>query len=256
MFCVLESALTMRDAAFRIPFFAPPPEKEVKDAPKPLLVSLPGSTTVPAESSSTSELTEAGPSTLPTAVSEEASETGDAFYETSDTFQSVRGEKRVKGVDQPIRKIVVTNKFLPDDQRRYEDEQDDEDDEEKGEPAEADDSEEEGVFEQVEAQSEEESEEEEELGWDDVVAAGPSRSNAKGKGRAVGVVGPTGAVLGAGSDAEGDIAAGASRCLALSFSSRTTLKPDHLTSLLSFCFYYLRSRQIPETYPRSCRSGR
>lgn len=177
MFIVLSS--------FRIPFFAPPPEKEVKDAPKPLLVSLPGSAAT-ADSSIDATAT-AGPSS----ASAEESSAGDAFYETTDTVDSIRGEKRVKGVDQPIRKIVVTNKFLPDDQRRYEDEVDEVDEAEKGEPAEADESDQEGVFEEVQP----ESDEEEELGWDDVVAAGPARSNAKGKGRAVGVVGPTGAVV-------------------------------------------------------------
>lgn len=106
-------------------------------------------------------------------------DSGDAFFSATDKKQSLLGSKKVKGVDQPLRAIVVTNKFLPEEARRFEDMQESEsEDEEKGEPAEEDlDSDEDDDDEEV-------AEAEEELGWDDLMGASSS-AKAKGKGRAV-----------------------------------------------------------------------
>ncbi|KAL7409147.1 NUC091 domain-containing protein [Mrakia frigida] len=163
----------------KIPFFAPPPEKEVKEVPQPLLVSLPGATLPSTTETTTATQPEASTSTLPVEEDE-----GDAFFDPSDPIQSLLGSQKVKGVEQPIRKIVVTNKFFPDDARRLEDEVDSEPEEEVAIPEEDD----EGMYAEVDeeySESEDEDEEDdEELAWDDVVGGGPSKKD-KGKGRAV-----------------------------------------------------------------------
>lgn len=167
-------------SSLRIPFFAPPPEKEVKEAPKPLVVSLPGTATA----------TEQPEASTSAAASEEEE------VEPKINAQTLLGEKRVKGVDQPIRKIVVMNKFLSDDQRRYEDE-DDDDEGLLGEKADADDLEDEEEDEEdVDAdlslsipviEGESDDEDEDDLTWDDVNGGEGSSipASAKGKARAV-----------------------------------------------------------------------
>ncbi|CED84206.1 ngp1nt-domain-containing protein [Phaffia rhodozyma] len=182
----------------KIPFFAPPPEKEVKEAPKPLVVSLPGAaeaaglTTAKTDDAITAAATE-----------EEVDEEEEDFESSAVNAQTLLGSKRVKGVEQPIRKIVVINKFFPDDVQAVDSDSEDEtkDGSSKkrqfvGEPAEEDmDSDEDEEDDDEEDKAEAEAAEEE-LTWDEVVGKGPGLSSTgepKGKGRAA-VVGPTGAV--------------------------------------------------------------
>jgi nuclear GTP-binding protein len=153
----------------------------VKEAPKPLVVSLPDAT-----ATSTEETTEASTSTVA------------AVEEPKVNAQTLLGEKRVKGVDQPIRKIVVMNKFLQDDNRRDESESEDEEEGLLGEKADEDvDEDEDDEEDDVDAdlslsipviEGESEDESEDDLTWDDVnggEAAAPSiPASAKGKGKA------------------------------------------------------------------------
>lgn len=168
----------------RIPFFAPPPEKEVKEAPKPLVVSLPDAVASTSGEASTSAATEEAP----------------AAAEPKVNAQTLLGEQRVKGVDQPIRKIVVMSKFLQDDNRREEEsdeeeagllgekadeDRDDDDDEDEEDDVDADLS---LTIPVIEGESDDESEDD--LTWDDVNGGAdapsiPSAAKGKGKAKAV-----------------------------------------------------------------------
>jgi nuclear GTP-binding protein len=138
----------------KIPYFAHPPEKPAAD-------------TAAAEA----------PVELAGAESKEEMEAQERY------LGEMLGEKKIKGVEQPISKIVTMSKFLGDDNRRHEEMELVEDVEGDGL-----DSDDEGVFEEMDVDAakavlegtEVEEAEEEELGWDDVfkgdAEAGPSNS--------------------------------------------------------------------------------
>lgn len=143
----------------KIPYFAHPPEKPGADA-----------TAAAAEA----------PVELAGAESKEEMEAQERY------LGEMLGEKKIKGVEQPISKIVTMSKFLGDDNRRHEDMEEIEDVEGDGL-----DSDDEGVFEEMDVDAakavlegaeveEAEGDEDAELGWDDVfegdAVAGPSNA--------------------------------------------------------------------------------
>lgn len=130
----------------KIPFFVAPPAKSE-------LESQPGAaaaTTTEAEK----KKTEAEEQELA-----EERETMEMLEEQERSLGKVLGIKRVKGVEQPISKIVTMTKFIGDDARRYVEEEEVVDhDKEMAEKEE----------EEEEEEDEDEDEEEEELAWEDV----------------------------------------------------------------------------------------
>jgi nuclear GTP-binding protein len=125
----------------KIPFFVPPPDKEA-----------PGEEKVSNEAPGEREVMERA-------------------------LGGILGEKRVKGVEQPIKQIVTVSKFLSEDARRAEEEEEDvgvngEAKGDEGDSAEDDDEDEDEL-------EGEEDEEDEELAWDDIFPeegeAGPSK---------------------------------------------------------------------------------
>ncbi|OCF59159.1 nucleolar GTP-binding protein 2 [Kwoniella mangroviensis CBS 10435] len=122
----------------KIPFFVPPPAKEQQ------------------------QNSQGQETTVDAAQAQEDKETTEMLEEQERSLGKILGEKRVKGVEQPISKIPIMTKFLGDDNRRYRDDEDeDKKDVEMGENAEEDDDEDE---------EDEDKEEEEggELAWDDI----------------------------------------------------------------------------------------
>ncbi len=144
----------------KIPYFAPPPEKALNATVAPQPTSAP----VPAGETSTTSAIEPTKKDAPVEYDE---------TEQERNLGKLLGERRVKGVEQAIGKVVVMTKFMGDDARRHEEEEDEEMSEGDG----YDKSEDE----------EEEGEEEEAVGWDDIFGA-------EG--------GPSAKVVEAGSDAE------------------------------------------------------
>ncbi|TYJ54397.1 nucleolar GTP-binding protein 2 [Cryptococcus floricola] len=137
----------------KIPFFVTPPTKEAEAAPAT-------GTDVAAATEASQKATE----------EEEEAERA-MLVEQQRHLSKILGQKRVKGVEQPLKKIVTMSKFLGEDARKYS-EMIDEDEEEAGdemamgdddsdaaEQAEDDDEEEEGSEEEVD---------DDEVGWDDV----------------------------------------------------------------------------------------
>ncbi|WWC67607.1 nucleolar GTP-binding protein 2 [Kwoniella pini CBS 10737] len=126
----------------KIPFFVPPPAKEQ-----------------PTEGTSEEVVN--------SAQAQEDKETQEMLEEQERSLGKILGEKRVKGVDQTISKIVTMPKFIGEDARRYKEEEGkDVDMADLPEDAEEEDEEEDG-----------DAEEGEELAWDDIFPgnAGPSK---------------------------------------------------------------------------------
>ncbi|OCF76583.1 nucleolar GTP-binding protein 2 [Kwoniella mangroviensis CBS 8886] len=122
----------------KIPFFVPPPAKEQQ------------------------QTTQDQETTVDAAQAQEDKETTAMLEEQERTLGKILGEKRVKGVEQPISKIPIMTKFLGDDNRRYRDDEDEaKKDVEMGENAEEDDDED-------EEDGDEDEEEDGELAWDDI----------------------------------------------------------------------------------------
>ncbi|KIR54428.1 nucleolar GTP-binding protein 2 [Cryptococcus gattii Ru294] len=122
----------------KIPFFVAPPVKSE-------LESQPGAPAAAAETQAAAEQELA-----------EERETMEMLEEQERSLGKVLGIKRVKGVEQPISKIVTITKFIGDDARRYVEEEVVDQDKEMAEEEEEEDGE------------EEEEEEDEELAWEDV----------------------------------------------------------------------------------------
>ncbi|WVQ68903.1 nucleolar GTP-binding protein 2 [Kwoniella botswanensis] len=122
----------------KIPFFVPPPAKEQQ------------------------QTTQGQETTLDAAQAQEDKETTEMLEEQERSLGKILGEKRVKGVEQPISKIPIMTKFLGDDNRRYRDDEDEtKKDVNMGENAEEDDDED-------EEDEDEDEEEDGELAWDDI----------------------------------------------------------------------------------------
>ncbi|WWD00226.1 nucleolar GTP-binding protein 2 [Kwoniella sp. B9012] len=122
----------------KIPFFVPPPAKEQQ------------------------QTTQGQETTVDAAQTQEDKETTEMLEEQERSLGKILGEKRVKGVEQPISKIPIMTKFLGDDNRRYRDDEDeDKKDVEMGENAEEDDDE-------GDEDKDEDEEEDGELAWDDI----------------------------------------------------------------------------------------
>lgn len=132
----------------KIPFFVAPPVKSE-------LESQPGAPAAAAEATAaaTAETQAAAEQELA-----EERETMEMLEEQERSLGKVLGIKRVKGVEQPISKIVTMTKFIGDDARRYVEEEVVDQDKEMAEEEEEEDEDEE----------EEEEEEDEELAWEDV----------------------------------------------------------------------------------------
>lgn len=132
----------------KIPFFVAPPVKSE-------LESQPGAPATAAEATAatTAETQAAAEQELA-----EERETMEMLEEQERSLGKVLGIKRVKGVEQPISKIVTMTKFIGDDARRYVEEEVVDQDKEMAEEEEEEDEEEE----------EEEEGEDEELAWEDV----------------------------------------------------------------------------------------
>ncbi|KAE8540341.1 nucleolar GTP-binding protein 2 [Cryptococcus gattii VGV] len=128
----------------KIPFFVAPPVKSELESQPGAPESQPGASAEKEKAEEEQELAE-------------ERETMEMLVEQERSLGKVLGIKRVKGVEQPISKIVTMTKFIGDDARRYvEEEVVDEDKEMAEEDVEEDDDE------------EEEEDEEEELAWEDV----------------------------------------------------------------------------------------
>lgn len=126
-------------------------------------------------------------------VGEVSEETMQVLEEQEKRLGELLGERKVKGVQQPISKVVVMSKFIGDDARKHVEEDEEEDEMEVDEEEEADDDEEEeggegGVEMGSELDEHEDGEEEEEkeedageLAWEDLFPgdAGPSKLKAK-----------------------------------------------------------------------------
>lgn len=119
----------------KIPFFVAPPVKSE-------LESQPGAPAAEATAATTAETQAAAEQELA-----EERETMEMLEEQERSLGKVLGIKRVKGVEQPISKIVTMTKFIGDDARRYVEEE---------------------VVDQDKEMAEEEEEEDEELAWEDV----------------------------------------------------------------------------------------
>ncbi|WVW78817.1 nucleolar GTP-binding protein 2 [Kwoniella bestiolae CBS 10118] len=127
----------------KIPFFVPPPAKEEKQTQE-------------------GQMNEA--------QAQEDKETTEMLEEQERSLGKILGEKRVKGVEQPISKIPIMTKFLGDDNRRYRDDEDEEKkDVEMGELAEAAEDDE-------EEDEDDEDDEDGELAWDDIFPGGAGSS--------------------------------------------------------------------------------
>lgn len=132
----------------KVPFFvAPPVKSELESQP-----GAPAATATAVEAEK--KKTEAEEQELA-----EERETMEMLEEQERSLGKVLGIKRVKGVEQPISKIVTMTKFIGDDARRYVEEEVVDEDKEMAE--EEDEEEEEEV-------EEDEEDEEEELAWEDV----------------------------------------------------------------------------------------
>lgn len=133
----------------KIPFFVAPPSK-----PEP------GAASAHASSATATATTEADKKAEEAQEQQELAEekeTKEMLEEQERSLGKVLGIKRVKGVEQPISKIVTMTKFLGDDARRYVEEE---------EEASVDDEDREMAEEEEEESGEDQ--EEEELAWDDV----------------------------------------------------------------------------------------
>lgn len=132
----------------KIPFFVAPPVKSE-------LASQPGT--------SASSMTEAEKKRAEAEEEElaEERETMEMLEEQERSLGKVLGIKRVKGVEQPIGKIVTMTKFMGDDARRYVEEEVVDQDKEMAEEEEEEEEEEEG-------EEEDDDGEDEELAWEDV----------------------------------------------------------------------------------------
>lgn len=132
----------------KIPFFvAPPVKSELESKP-----GAPAATATAVEAEK--KKTEAEEQELA-----EERETMEMLEEQERSLGKVLGIKRVKGVEQPISKIVTMTKFIGDDARRYVEEEVVDEDKEMAEEEEED---------EVEEEEEDEEDEEEELAWEDV----------------------------------------------------------------------------------------
>lgn len=132
----------------KVPFFvAPPVKSELESQP-----GAPAATATAVEAEK--KKTEAEEQELA-----EERETMEMLEEQERSLGMVLGIKRVKGVEQPISKIVTMTKFIGDDARRYVEEEVVDEDKEMAE--EEDEEEDEEV-------EEDEEDEEEELAWEDV----------------------------------------------------------------------------------------
>ncbi|OCF30472.1 nucleolar GTP-binding protein 2 [Kwoniella heveanensis BCC8398] len=109
------------------------------------------------------------------AQQKEMEETKEMLEEQERSLGKILGQKRVKGVEQPISKIVTMTKFLGDDAKRHADDEEDLKDVEMGEAADGDEDEED----EDDAEGDEEGGE---LAWDDIFPgeAGPSTSKFAG----------------------------------------------------------------------------
>lgn len=126
----------------KVPFFvAPPVKSELESQP-----GAPAATATAVEAEK--KKTEAEEQELA-----EERETMEMLEEQERSLGKVLGIKRVKGVEQPISKIVTMTKFIGDDARRYVEEEVVDEDKEMAEE---------------EDEEEEEEDEEEELAWEDV----------------------------------------------------------------------------------------
>ncbi|KAK8846705.1 nucleolar GTP-binding protein 2 [Kwoniella newhampshirensis] len=138
----------------KIPYFAAPPAKAVKEGEQP----------------------EEEKEVVSEEQKKEIEETKNMLEEQERSLGKILGEKRVKGVAQPISKIVTMTKFIGEDARRYKEGEDDIADVEmgEGEEADADDDEDDDDEEEVEGK-----EEDGDLAWEDIFPgeAGPSTSN-------------------------------------------------------------------------------
>ena len=117
-----------------------------------------------------------------TAITEVSGETREVLEEQERALGKMLGEKRVKGVEQPISKIVTMTKFLGDDGRRYDEDEDmDEVVEEDGEGEESGD---ESGDDELDRAGEEGTGE---LAWEDIfpadAASGAAASNIAGPSR-------------------------------------------------------------------------
>lgn len=132
----------------KIPFFVPPPDKEAPGEEK---------------------------------VSNEAPGEREVMEAQERALGEILGEKRVKGVEQPIKQIVTVSKFLSEDTRRAEEEEEEEEEDvEVNGEVEGDEGDSAGEDDEDEDEVEgEEDEEAEELAWDDIFPgegeAGPSK---------------------------------------------------------------------------------
>lgn len=127
----------------KIPFFVAPPVKSE-------LASQPGAPAAPATAvEAEKKKTEAEEQELA-----EERETMEMLEEQERSLGKVLGIKRVKGVEQPISKIVTMTKFIGDDARRYVEEEVVDEDKE--------------MAEEEEEEEDEDEDEEEELAWEDV----------------------------------------------------------------------------------------
>lgn len=215
----------------RIPFFAPPPEKEVKEVAKPLTLALP-------DAAENAVGLQSKASASAAAEEENAEEDDSASVqdsEASDQFQSLLGSKKVKGVDQPLRKIVVMNKFLSEDSRKGDDgEWEEESLGLGGEPAEEDDSDNED---EDEDEDEDEEDAEEEMTWEEMMAGGAAlEKKEKGKGK-----GPIALSATDDEEEEDDDEASASA----SGASRSPLSLSASTSADDRAYLSLSERPVP-----------
>lgn len=133
----------------KIPFFVAPPSK-----PEPGAASAHASS---ATATATTEAEKKAEEAQEQQELAEEKETKEMLEEQERSLGKVLGIKRVKGVEQPISKIVTMTKFLGDDARRYVEEE---------EEASVDDEDREMAEEEEEESGEDQ--EEEELAWDDV----------------------------------------------------------------------------------------
>ncbi|WVQ76756.1 nucleolar GTP-binding protein 2 [Cryptococcus sp. DSM 104548] len=159
----------------KIPFFVTPPTKE---ADAPLAVAA-----ADAEGAAAAETAETA-----TDVEEEAERA--MLMEQQRHLSKILGQKRVKGVEQPLKKIVTMAKFLGEDARKYSEMIDEE--EEKGrEEAEMDDANSDDAEEDEgdESDGSEEQVDDGEIGWDDVFSTAEGAEESESEAREDGVVG-------------------------------------------------------------------
>ncbi|WVO23806.1 nucleolar GTP-binding protein 2 [Cryptococcus decagattii] len=133
----------------KIPFFVAPPEKSE-------LASQPG----------TSALSVAAEADKNSAAEVEERETMEMLEEQERSLGKVLGIKRVKGVEQPIGKIVTMTKFMGDDAKRYVEEQVVGEDKEMAEEMAEEMVEE--MAEEMAEDDEDDEDEDDELAWEDV----------------------------------------------------------------------------------------